>query len=69
MLASAAAAATSATPGATKLGGKLSLLGCGGLGVDSDTYWNDRFTSVATRTAVGTVIELSTKVDRLRNIF
>ena len=51
-----------AAPGATKFGGKLSMLGCGGLGVDSDTYWNDRFTGVAARTAVGTVVELSKKV-------
>ena len=51
-----------AAPGATKFGGKLSMLGCGGLGVDSDTYWNDRFTGVAARTSVGTVVELSKKV-------
>ena len=43
-------------------GAKLSVLGCGGLGVDSDTYWNDRFTGVAARTAVGSVVELATKV-------
>ena len=50
-----------ATSGA-KLCGKLSQLSCGGLGVDSDTYWNDRFTGVAARTAVGSVVELATKV-------
>lgn len=53
---------SASTAGATKLGGKLSLLSCGGLGVDSDTYWNERFTGVAARTAVGSVVELSTKV-------
>ncbi len=53
-----------ATSGA-KLCGKLSQLSCGGLGVDSDTYWNDRFTGVAARTAVGSVVELATKVNVL----
>ena len=41
---------------------KFSLLKCGGVGVDADTFWNELHTSNATRTAVGTVIELSTKV-------
>jgi histone deacetylase 4/5 len=50
------------TTSGAKLGGKLSVLGCGGLGVDADTYWNDRFTGVAARTAVGSVVELATKV-------
>lgn len=40
----------------------MCLLNCGGYGVDPDTYWNDKFTGVAARTAVGTVIELSSKV-------
>jgi len=55
-------AGASTAPGTGKFGGKLSMLGCGGLGVDSDTYWNDRFTGVAARTAVGTVVELGKKV-------
>ena len=60
---------SASTAGATKLGGKLSLLSCGGLGVDSDTYWNERFTGVAARTAVGSVVELSTKVRLLGTLF
>ena len=41
---------------------KFSLLKCGGVGVDADTFWNELHTSNASRMAVGTVIELSTKV-------
>lgn len=47
---------------ATTTAAKFSLLKCGGLGVDSDTYWSEQYTSVAARTAVGTVLELSTMV-------
>ena len=35
------------------------MLMCGGVGVDSDTVWNDLYTSTAARTAAGCVIELS----------
>ncbi|XP_069760746.1 histone deacetylase 5 isoform X7 [Narcine bancroftii] len=38
------------------------LLPCGGLGVDSDTVWNEMHSSSAVRMAVGCVIELSFKV-------
>ena len=43
---------------------KFSLLKCGGVGVDADTFWNELHTSNASRTAVGTVIELSTRVSK-----
>ena len=42
--------------------GKFQLLKCGGMGVDSDTYWNENHTSMATKVAAGTVVELSTMV-------
>ena len=42
--------------------GKFCRLECGGVGVDSDTYWNELDTPPAARTAVGTLIELSQKV-------
>ena len=35
------------------------------MGVDADTYWNEIETPMAVRTAVGTLIELSTKVRKL----
>uniref|UniRef100_UPI00398E7110 histone deacetylase 5 isoform X2 n=1 Tax=Pristiophorus japonicus TaxID=55135 RepID=UPI00398E7110 len=38
------------------------LLPCGGLGVDSDTVWNEMHSSSAVRMAVGCVIELAFKV-------
>ncbi|XP_041073502.1 histone deacetylase 5 isoform X1 [Carcharodon carcharias] len=38
------------------------LLPCGGLGVDSDTVWNEMHSSSAVRMAVGCVVELSFKV-------
>ena len=41
---------------------KFQLLKCGGLGVDSDTYWNEHHTSTAAKLATGSVIELSTMV-------
>ena len=41
---------------------KFQVLPCGGQGVDSDTYWNERYTSQAAKIAAGTVIELSTLV-------
>ena len=41
---------------------KFQLLKCGGLGVDSDTYWNEQHTSTAAKLATGSVIELSTMV-------
>ncbi|CAI2357705.1 unnamed protein product [Caenorhabditis sp. 36 PRJEB53466] len=46
-------------------------LPCGGIGVDSDTYFNDNSTQTAARLAAGTLIELSTQVaeGRLRNGF
>ncbi|XP_053116975.1 histone deacetylase 9 isoform X6 [Hemicordylus capensis] len=40
----------------------FSLLPCGGLGVDSDTIWNELHSSGAARMAVGCVIELACKV-------
>ena len=41
---------------------KMTVLPCGGPGVDSDTYWNELHTSAAARAAVGTVVELAMKV-------
>ncbi|XP_061088005.1 histone deacetylase 5-like isoform X3 [Conger conger] len=38
------------------------VLPCGGIGVDSDTVWNEMHSSSAVRTAVGCVIELAFKV-------
>jgi len=35
-----------------------SQLPCGGIGVDSDTYFNDTFTPAALRAAVGCAVEL-----------
>ncbi|XP_071071232.1 histone deacetylase 9 isoform X5 [Dasypus novemcinctus] len=40
----------------------FSSLPCGGLGVDSDTIWNELHSSGAARMAVGCVIELGSKV-------
>ncbi|XP_048367780.1 histone deacetylase 9 isoform X1 [Sphaerodactylus townsendi] len=40
----------------------FSLLPCGGLGVDSDTIWNELHSSGAARMAVGCVIKLASKV-------
>ena len=37
-------------------------LPCGGIGVDSDTTWNDLHTASAARMATGCVIELAMKV-------
>lgn len=37
-------------------------LACGGVGVDSDTVWNETHTSTASRTAAGSVTELVHKV-------
>ncbi|KAM4626537.1 histone deacetylase 4 [Discoglossus pictus] len=37
-------------------------LPCGGVGVDSDTIWNEVHSSAAARLAVGCVVELSSKV-------
>lgn len=36
-------------------------LSCGGIGVDSDTMWNELHTASAARTAVGSVIDLAFK--------
>jgi histone deacetylase 4/5 len=36
-------------------------LPCGGVGVDSDTTWNELHTSSAARMAAGCVIDLATK--------
>ncbi|XP_071990815.1 histone deacetylase 7 isoform X3 [Engystomops pustulosus] len=59
-----------------KLAGILSqrmfvMLPCGGLGVDSDTIWNDHHSSNAARWAAGSVIELAVKVvtEELKNGF
>ncbi|KPM02803.1 histone deacetylase 4-like protein [Sarcoptes scabiei] len=40
----------------------LVMLPCGGIGVDSDTTWNEIHTAGAARMAAGCVIELATKV-------
>lgn len=37
-------------------------LPCGGIGVDSDTYFNDASTQLATRIAVGSLAELALQV-------
>lgn len=59
-----------------KLAGILSqrmfvMLPCGGLGVDSDTIWNDHHSSNAARWAAGSVIDLAFKVatQELKNGF
>uniref|UniRef100_A0A8R1HHD2 histone deacetylase n=1 Tax=Caenorhabditis japonica TaxID=281687 RepID=A0A8R1HHD2_CAEJA len=46
-------------------------LPCGGIGVDSDTYFNDASTQTAARLAAGTLIELASQVaeGRLKNGF
>lgn len=46
-------------------------LPCGGIGVDSDTVWNEAFTPLAARMATGSVIELAFSVARqeVRNGF
>ncbi|XP_055893075.1 histone deacetylase 4-like isoform X3 [Biomphalaria glabrata] len=41
---------------------RFCLLYCGGVGVDSDTVWNDIYTATAARTAAGCVIELACRV-------
>ncbi|XP_059177480.1 histone deacetylase 4-like isoform X3 [Physella acuta] len=41
---------------------RFCLLYCGGIGVDSDTVWNEVYTSTAARTAAGCVIELACRV-------
>jgi histone deacetylase 4/5 len=38
------------------------MLPCGGIGVDSDTTWNELHTAGAARMAAGCVIELALKV-------
>lgn len=40
----------------------LVMLPCGGIGVDSDTTWNEIHTAGAARMAAGCVIELATRV-------
>ncbi|XP_041038416.1 histone deacetylase 4-like isoform X2 [Carcharodon carcharias] len=47
------------------------VLPCGGLGVDSDTVWNELHSSSAARVAVGCVLELAFKVasGKLKNGF
>jgi hypothetical protein len=44
--------------------GKFCRLECGGVGVDSDTYWNEVETPTAVRTAVGTLVELAQRVSQ-----
>ena len=44
---------------------KFQVLPCGGQGVDSDTYWNENYTSQAAKIAAGTVLELSTLVSKI----
>jgi len=48
--------------GAEDVSKKFGQLECGGLGVDSDTYWNEQETPSAVRTAVGSLVELSQRV-------
>ncbi|XP_023329584.1 histone deacetylase 4-like [Eurytemora carolleeae] len=43
---------------------KFTVLPCGGLGVDSDTYWNQLYTATAARFAVGSTVELALKIAR-----
>ena len=38
------------------------MLPCGGIGVDSDTTWNELHTAGAARMAAGCVTELATRV-------
>lgn len=40
-------------------------LPCGGIGVDSDTYFNDASTQLAIRVAVGSLVELASQVGTL----
>ncbi|GMT31558.1 hypothetical protein PFISCL1PPCAC_22855, partial [Pristionchus fissidentatus] len=46
-------------------------LGCGGIGVDSDTYYNERTTAAAARAAAGNLIDLCSAVveGKVRNGF
>ncbi|XP_075033351.1 histone deacetylase 5 isoform X2 [Mixophyes fleayi] len=39
-----------------------SVLPCGGIGVDSDTVWNELYSPAAVRTAVGSLLELAVQV-------
>ena len=50
---------------------KLTVLPCGGPGVDSDTYWNEAHTATAARYAAGSVVELVRKIanNQLQNGF
>lgn len=48
--------------GLTLPGLQFQRLNCGGIGVDADTVWNEDFSPLATRIAVGSVIELSSRV-------
>ncbi|XP_076467846.1 histone deacetylase 5-like isoform X2 [Babylonia areolata] len=41
---------------------RFCILLCGGIGVDSDTVWNDNYTSTAARMAAGCVTELASRV-------
>ncbi|XP_067931188.1 histone deacetylase 5-like isoform X2 [Watersipora subatra] len=41
---------------------RFQRLTCGGIGVDADTVWNEDCSPLATRMAVGSVIELSSRV-------
>uniref|UniRef100_A0A7N8XIA4 Histone deacetylase n=1 Tax=Mastacembelus armatus TaxID=205130 RepID=A0A7N8XIA4_9TELE len=45
-----------------KLQKMYAVLPCGGIGVDSDTVWNEMHSSAAVRMAVGSVIELAFRV-------
>lgn len=37
----------------------FTVLPCGGVGLDADTYFNEHYTSAACRTAVGCLVDLS----------
>ena len=41
---------------------RFQRLNCGGIGVDADTVWNEDCSPQATRMAVGSVIELASRV-------
>lgn len=55
----------------TKLSANLVRLPCGGVGVDSDTTWNELNTAPAARMAVGCVVDLAykTAVGDIKNGF
>ena len=55
----------------SKIPTRLVQLHCGGVGVDSDTTWNDSHTGPAAKMAAGCVIELATAcaIGKIKNGF